>query len=213
MSSRDNSRERARANPAVTEFEYVTVMGRISKGDDWLRMLGPNLIKAFHEVTPGMIASLSAWIGALIDAGCTNGVIWPARFESALRRRTHAIVAVDKERFISQATTHMQKCLQLVREYAHEEVTPSLKRLKTGSFRKKYNSSDIIVVGALARQIKVTSMPKPLVPYVPKLELPELGELMRGRPLIFKQNYFCAIDTDRSPVFSFPLLLLLSHLL
>ena len=104
-----NKRDRAQANSAVTDADYERVLLSVASRRAWHDILGPTLVTGAHQVLPHMVTSASGWIAELIQAGCTNGVIWPARFEMALRRNASTLPAkTNVELYIAQATDHMR---------------------------------------------------------------------------------------------------------
>ena len=152
------SRLRARTNGEVRELDYHEVLVSVTKHRTWIELLGPVLVNKEHQVKPHMVVSASTWISALMQRGISNGVIWPARFESSLRRQGAAIpVGVDAEQYIAQACNHFRCMLQVLRDMAHEEspAADPNKRRKTTSFRKEMKSSEHIVINALVGMLEL----------------------------------------------------------
>ena len=218
-----SKRERSQANPLVSESDYEAALVKVSKIRPWHAMIGPEPVSAVHQVLPFHIIAAHSWLDALIEIGCWNAVIWPSRFEYALRRQSSKLPAeYNVEQYIAQATDHMRMLMGLLREHKLEDLSPcAKKRRKTGTFRRACTNSDYIVVNALLAKLRmvakldgrlgrcsaVAPAVSPVVsvlsahrpsaaasPVVPVLDLPAAHELdARGYPLIFAMQLRCVV--------------------
>jgi hypothetical protein len=79
-------RARSLANPAVKETVYYEVIRNWMRKESIRARLGPHLVAEGGVVLPSMVMQSVGLLQGLIEAGCKNGVLFPSRMETAVKR-------------------------------------------------------------------------------------------------------------------------------
>eukprot|EP00959_Pyramimonas_sp_CCMP1952_P400163 8384302-Pyramimonas_sp.AAC.1 len=214
-------RDRAVANPEVSDRDYTECIEEFVKNTALHHLLGPRLATALHTVSPNMVVRLCPLIEALIKRGAKNGVIYPVRFEACLRATCPQFPKeYNAAAFIHKATEHLRHSLAMLREMKREEKpgAAASKRSKTGAFRRNCTSADVLIIKGLLEKMSDDSVAEdPPVPpllddggaqeagghhgvHIPTLQLPSASDVDEdGYPTIFKKSAsILALISNRS---------------
>ena len=126
--------------------------------------VGPRLTKDLCGVTPSMIQRVSPLVIALVDEGCTSGVIQGTKLEQSVLAElsTDEVLArsAELDSLAHDFTCHMQAiCLGASCDESRRpclQVAP-VKYPKTGGFRRRLASADWNVLHPILKQIEVPS--------------------------------------------------------
>ena len=149
-------RQRQIANPAVTEDGYMRALTTWAKGGDLCQMLGP-LVQEGHKVTPAAVVRISGLLDYLVNEGCTNGVVFPSRFESAVRRFP-GVKAPDNrgmQVWAADVTDHVRHSFGMLRQCKLDEAGKA-KMKKSAAFQRAMTGSDHVVITALLNKMRLT---------------------------------------------------------
>ena len=120
-----HKRRRSLANPAVTDVHYHECVRDFCKRETIIDQLGSALPHELYRITPGAIMRVAPLLLSLVAAGCKNGVIFPSRFETAVRRSLtgskHVPARRSAELYANQVTEHVRVCFALIRGLFTEE--------------------------------------------------------------------------------------------
>ncbi len=210
---------RSVANPHVSDRDYCDCITAYVGKEKLNDMLGPHLAQQMHQVTPVMVVRSSQLVENLIRKGLTNGVIYPTRFEAALKMHCRTLpLEFNPDVYAHRATEHIRNVFALLREVKRDSQGPGTKRSKTSAFKRACSTSDNIiikqVVDLLTDDNFTSSAPwsdmDPLhdigrarlapIEDLPKLQLPAATDLdALGYPKIFTdKSVFMTVLTGRS---------------
>jgi hypothetical protein len=79
-------RSRSLANPAVNETVYFEVIRNWMRKESIQARLGPHLVAEGGTIQPSMMIQAAGLLQGFIEAGCKNGVVFPSRMETAVKR-------------------------------------------------------------------------------------------------------------------------------
>lgn len=125
--------------------------------------VGPRLTKDLCGVTPSVIQRVSPLVIALIDEGCTSGVIQATKLEQSVLEEpwTHEVLAgsAELDSLAHDFTCHMQAVFSLLRAMRAEDLSAggTKKYPETGGFRRRLASADWNVLHPILKQIEVPS--------------------------------------------------------
>jgi len=143
-------RMRSVANPSVSDRDYSESIASFVGKERLNDVLGPTLASAMHHVTPTMVVRASRLIESLLRKGLSNGVIYPTRFEAALRMHCRDLpVEFNPDVYAHRATEHVRHLFAMLREFHREGKDPRSTRSKTSSFKRACTSSDNVIVKSL----------------------------------------------------------------
>ena len=166
---------------------------------------GPRLASDVRGVTPPMVRQVVGLMTALIDAGCSTGVIQASKLEQALRAEVTAnsIMGSECEMNVDglahDVTNHIQSCVGLLRALRFEdEGTASMQRQhsKSGGFRRKMSSDDWVKIRPLLDKLEVKDhTPTPTKPG------PSIAASSPGLSNATLQWNSCELDANGFPTF------------
>lgn len=119
-----SKRQRSLANPAVSETHYFECLQKFTRKSSLLTQLG-ELSTEFHRVTPHAVMRTAALLDLFIAAGCRNGVVFPGRLETAIRRTltesSHVPSGCSADLFAGQVAEHIRLVFGMLRTLKQEE--------------------------------------------------------------------------------------------
>jgi len=155
-------RPRSLANPAVGDLQYHECVRDFCKKEPLIVQLGSDLPSDLHRITPGSIVRAAPLLIALVVAGCQNGVIYPSKLETAVRRSLtesrHVPGGRSAELFANQVAEHVRLCFALLRTMMLEEndVSSGRRPRKAAAFRRACSASEHFVVKTITDKMVVT---------------------------------------------------------
>ena len=172
----DGSTERETSNPFFDNPQYLKYLStwKNNYGGNWpgLEVFISFQAQSPRQVTPRAVAQLRKLVSILIQDGCKNAVVFPARLESACCAfaglpgvTTSCKISI---RVLASAfSVHLQSVLALIRNYAQEEAklaasapsSSSARHPKSGAVRKSMSFADKEVMNDLAGMLSLKAAP------------------------------------------------------
>ena len=121
-------------------------------------LLGP-LVQDFHRVTPAAVVRCSKLLELLMDAGVSNGVLYPSRFETAVKSSmVPSAPGKSHDLWASEITDHIRLCFGMIRQMRMDEalLNGRIRSRKSSAFKRLCGAADLIVIGALVRKITLS---------------------------------------------------------
>ena len=162
-SSMSPKRQRSVSNLNVGVREYLSALmswRSQHSGQSYQQLLGPTWCREIRQVTPHSLSRCYGLLNALVEIGVHNGVLFPSKFEIALKesivRDPSALSASSNHAtIITDITDHIRVNFSMVRQLVFEdEEMPCRRRYcKTGVLRRMATASQLVLINNLIRKM------------------------------------------------------------
>ena len=162
-SSMSPKRQRSVSNLNVGVREYLSALmswRSQHSGQSYQQLLGPTWCREIRQVTPHSLSRCYGLLNALVEVGVHNGVLFPSKFEIALKesivRDPSALSASSNHAtIITDITDHIRVNFGMVRQLAFEDDEMPCRRryCKTGVLRRMATASELVLINNLIRKM------------------------------------------------------------
>ena len=162
-SSMSPKRQRSVSNLNVGVREYLSALmswRSQHSGQSYQQLLGPTWCREIRQVTPHSLSRCYGLLNALVEVGVHNGVLFPSKFEVALKesivRDPSALSASSNHAtIITDISDHIRVNFGMVRQLAFEDDEMPCRRryCKTGVLRRMATASELVLINNLIRKM------------------------------------------------------------
>ena len=122
-------------------------------------ILGPSLVQDLRGVQPSHVLQLMVLFQELINHGCSNCMLLPAKFEQALKEVFASDGCAGKQLgldlYAHQVGKHIYTCFSMLRVWALDQVRPSVAN-KSNSFKKRCSTAELAIFSQLISKLDIT---------------------------------------------------------
>lgn len=154
-------RPRSVANPAIGIDRYKEVFASWLRGipGHLVQVIGPSLASDTRGVTPAALVALTDLLNRLFDAGLSNGMVLPSKFEAGIKQALadqpeKAGKSAGLDLWPHEIAEHVKHAFGMLRMIKLEQVKPPKFGVsKTAAFKRKATTAETILINLLVAKV------------------------------------------------------------